>query len=97
MEQELLKLILTNVQEMRGDISEIKERITNVEQNVKELTDRVTNVEKEMKATKELAEFNKENIESIKRVVTSHYQEFKKFVKSNATQHNVYNAKLMQY
>ena len=50
-----------------------------------------------LQETKELSEFNKETSDSIKNVVTSHYMEFKKFVKSNATQHNLYNAKLLKY
>ena len=90
MENELLNLILVEIREMKGDMSEVKERLTNVESDMSEVKGRLTNVE-------ELAEFNKENSESIKNVVTSHYMEFKKYIKSNNTQHNLYNAKLLQY
>lgn len=90
MEKEVLNLILVEVREMKGDISEVKRRLTNVEDKITNLEDKITNLE-------EMTEFNTENIESIKNVVTSHYMEFKKFVKSNNTQHNVYNAKLLQY
>ena len=45
----------------------------------------------------ELAEFNKETSESIRNVVTSHYMEFKKYIKSNETQHKLYDAKLLQF
>lgn len=90
MEKEVLNLILVEVREMKGDISEVKRRLTNVEDKITNLEDKINNLE-------EMTEFNTENIESIKNVVTSHYMEFKKFVKSNNTQHNVYNAKLLQY
>ena len=90
MEKEVLNLILVEVREMKGDMAEVKNRLTNVENKITNLEDKITNLE-------EMTEFNIENIESIKNVVTSHYMEFKKFVKSNNTQHNVYNAKLLQY
>lgn len=90
MEKEVLNLILVEVREMKGDMAEVKNRLTNVENKITNLEDKITNLE-------EMTEFNTENIESIKNVVTSHYMEFKKFVKSNNTQHNVYNAKLLQY
>ena len=104
MEQEILKLILSELREMKEDFStlkndmaEIKERLTKVEERLTNLENRVINLENRVTNVEELGEFNKENIESIKNVVTNHYMEFKKFVKSNNTQHNLYNAKLLQY
>ena len=125
MEQEILKLILVEMREMKGDVSdlkkdmsEVKNRLTNLESDMTSVKERLTNLESDMsevksdivelksdmvevkttlQETKELSEFNKETSDSIKNVVTSHYMEFKKFVKSNATQHNLYNAKLLKY
>ena len=132
MEKELLNLILFEIREVKGDMSEVKvrltnletdmsevkvrltnleERMTNVEANMSEVkvrlinleTDmsdvkvRLTNLENRMTNVEDLAQFNKETSESIKNVVTSHYMEFKKYIKSNDTQHNLYNAKLLQY
>lgn len=125
MEQEILKLILVEMREMKGDVSdlkkdmaEVKNRLTNLEYDMTGVKDRLINLESDMsevksdivelksdmvevkstlQETKELSEFNKETSDSIKNVVTSHYMEFKKFVKSNATQHNLYNAKLLKY
>ena len=132
MEKEVLNLILVEIREMKGDMSEVKSRLsgleqgmtevkgrlTNVEKDMSEVKERLTNVEKDMSAVKgrltnvesditevkerlkkveELSEFNQETCQSIKNVVTSHYMEFKKHVKANSTQHNLYNAKLLQY
>ena len=97
MEKEVLNLILVEIREMKGDMKEVKQRLTNVE-------DRLTNVEKDLAIVKEdlanvkeLAEFNKETSQSIMNVVTSHYMEFKKYVRQNNTQHKVYDAKLLQF
>lgn len=97
MEKEVLNLILVEIREMKGDMKEVKQRLTNVE-------DRLTNVEKDLAIVKEdlanvkeLAEFNKETSQSIMNVVTSHYMEFKKYVKQNNVQHKVYDAKLLQF
>lgn len=125
MEEEILKLILAEMREMKGDISdlkkdmtEVKDRLTNLESDMSEVKSDIVELKTDMsevksdivelksdmvevkstlQETKELAEFNKETSDSIKNVVTSHYMEFKKFVKSNATQHNLYNAKLLKY
>lgn len=97
MEKEVLNLILLEVREMKGYMSEVKNRLGNLENDMSEVKGRLTNVEDKITNLEETTEFNTENIESIKNVVTSHYMEFKKFVKSNNTQHNVYNAKLLQY
>ena len=104
MEKEVLNLILLEVREMKGDMSEVKNRLGNLENDMSEvkgrltnLENKITNLEDKITNLEEMTEFNTENIESIKNVVTSHYMEFKKFVKSNNTQHNVYNAKLLQY
>ena len=97
MEKEVLNLILVEVREMKGDMAEVKNRLGNLETDMTEVKGRLTNVENKITNLEEMTEFNTENIESIKNVVTSHYMEFKKFVKSNNTQHNVYNAKLLQY
>ena len=97
MEKEVLNLILVEIREMKGDmsemkkdVSEVKTRLTNVESDVSEVKERLKKVE-------ELSEFNQETCQSIKNVVTSHYMEFKKYIKTNDTQHNLYNAKLLQY
>ena len=97
MEKEVLNLILVEIREMKGDMKEVKQRLTNVE-------DRLTNVEKDLAIVKEdlanvkeLAEFNKETSQSIMNVVTSHYMEFKKYVKQNNIQYKVYDAKLLQF
>ena len=78
---------LTNVE---NDMSEVKGRLTNVENDMSEVKDRLTNVE-------ELTEFNIETSESIKNVVVNHYMEFKKHIKVNSTQHNLYDAKLLKF
>lgn len=132
MEKEVLNLILVEIREMKGDMSEVKtkitslegrmtnvekdmsemkndmkevkERLINVEKDMSEVKGRLTNVESDMtevkgrlKKVEELSEFSQETCQSIKNVVTSHYMEFKKHIKSNNTQHNLYNAKLLQY
>lgn len=118
MEQEMLKLILVEIREMKGDISELKDtvksmdtRLTKVERDVAETkidvaetkrdvaeTKReLAETKKDVKSLKEISEFHTENINAIKNVVSSHYMEFKKFVKANATQHNLYDAKLLQF
>lgn len=97
MEQEILKLILVEMREMKGEVSEVKDRLNNVENDMSEVKTTLKETNITLKETKELAEFNKETSDSIKNVVTSYYMEFKKFVKLNNTQHNLYNAKLLKY
>ena len=125
MEKEVLNLILVEVREMKGDMSEVKtrlnnidDRLTNVENDMSEVKDRLTNVENDMSEVKdrltnvendaseikarvtnveETSRFNKETAQSIMNVVTNHYMEFKKYVKSNDVQHNLYNAKILKY
>lgn len=97
MEKEVLNLILDEIREMKGDMSEIKNRLTNLEIDMSEVKKDTKEVKKRLDKVEELAEFNQETCQSIKNVVTSHYMEFKKYVKSNNTQHNLYNAKLLQY
>ena len=132
MEQELLKLILVEIREMKGDISELKNsvksidtRLTNVENDITEVKKDVSKMKtdmtkmqadmtemqadmtemkedisentKDIKCLKEMSEFHTENINAIKNVVTSHYMEFKKFVNLNNTQHNLYDARLLQF
>lgn len=125
MEKEVLNLILVEIREMKGDMSEVKKRLTNLEgrmtnlendmsemkNDMTEVKTRLTNVENDvsevkndmsevktrLKKVEELSEFNQETCQIIKNVVTSHYMEFKKHIKSNNTQHNLYNAKLLQY
>ena len=94
----------TDMSEVKGrltnletDMSGVKERMTNVENDLSDVKTDLSDVKIDLSNVKDLAEFNKETSESIKNVVTSHYMEFKKYVKSNNTQHNVYNAKLLQY
>ena len=97
MEKELLNLILFEIREMKGDISEIKNRLTNLEDRMTNLEDRMANLEDRMTNVEDLAKFNKDTSESIRNVVTSHYMEFKKYIKHNDTQHNLYNAKILEY
>ena len=104
MDNEISNLILTELQWLRGDMSilkkdivEVKERLTNVEGRLTSVEEGLAENNKKLNSVQELAEFNKENIESIKNVVTSHYMEFKKYANTNATQHNLYNAKLLEY
>jgi len=125
MEKEVLNLILVEVREMKGDVSqvktrltniendmiEVKGRLTNVENDVSEMKGRLTNLENDMSEAKtdiseikdrlsnveETSRFNKETSQSIMNVVTSHYMEFKKYIKSNDVQHNLYNAKILKY
>lgn len=125
MEKEVLNLILVEIREMKGDMSEVKTRLSGLEQGMTEVKGRLTKVENDMaemksdmtevkerltnvendvsevkkrlKKVEELSEFNQETCQSIKNVVTSQYMEFKKYIKSNNTQHNLYNAKLLQY
>ena len=118
MEKEVLNLILVEIREMKGDMSEVKTKLTNLEgrmsnleMDMSEVKTRLNNVENDMseikkdmtevktrlKKVEELSEFNQETCQSIKNVVTSHYMEFKKYIKTNNVQHNLYNAKLLQY
>lgn len=125
MEKEVLNLILVEVREMKGDMSEVKTRLTNiegrlanVENDVSDMKGRLTNLENDMSQMKddmvevkerltnvedrlinveETSRFNKETAQSIMNVVTSYYMEFKKYVKSNDVQHNLYNAKILKY
>ena len=97
MEQEILKLILVEMREMKEGMSRVEDRLTNVEDRLTDVENDMSEVKTTLKETKELAEFNKETADSIKNVVTSHYMEFKKFAKSNSTQHNLYNAKLLRF
>ena len=111
MEKEVLNLILVEIREMKGDMKEVKERLTNLENRLtnveKELAyikkdlanvkEDLANVKEDLANVKELAEFNKETSQSIINVVTSHYMEFKKYLKENNTQHRVYDAKLLQF
>ena len=97
MEKEVLNLILVEVREMKGDVSEIKTRLTNIENDMVEVKERLTNVEERLINVEETSRFNKETAQSIMNVVTSHYMEFKKYVKANNTQHRVYDAKLLQF
>lgn len=104
MEKELLNLILFEIREMKGDMSEVKTRLTNVEDrmsnletDMSEVKGRLTNLEDKMTNVEDLTKFNKDTSDSIRNVVTSHYMEFKKYIKHNDTQHNLYNAKLLQY
>lgn len=87
----------SDVSELKQDVSELKQNVSNLNEEVCVIKQRLDSIEVKLKETNELAEFNRETSESIKNVVTSHYMEFKKFVKSNSTQHNLYNAKLLQY
>ena len=125
MEKEVLNLILVEVREMKGDMSEVKTRLTNIEgrlanvendvsdmkgrltnlennmsqmkNDMVEVKGRLTNVEERLSNVEETSRFNKETVQSIMNVVTSHYMEFKKYIKSNDVQHNLYNAKILKY
>ena len=97
MEKELLNLILFEIREIKGDMSEVKGRLTNVESRMSNLETDMSEVKERLTNVEDLAKFNKETSESIRNVVTSHYMEFKKYIKHNDTQHNLYNSKLLQY
>ena len=97
MEKEILNLILVEVRELKGDISEVKTKLTNIENDIVDVKNRLTNVGERLTNVEKTSRFNKETAQSIMNVVTSHYMEFKKHIKSNNTQHNLYNAKLLQY
>jgi len=104
MEQEMLRLILVEMREMKEDMSEVKTtlkkvdvRLTNVEDRLTGVEDRLTGVEGRLSNVEELAEFNKENIIAIKNGVSSNYMEFKKFIKSNKIQHKLYDSNLLQF
>ncbi len=111
MEKEVLNLILVEIRDMKGDMKEVKQRLTNVEdrltnvekdiaiikEDISNVKEDLINVKKDLANVKELAEFNKETSQSIMNVVTSHYMEFKKYVKQNNVQHKVYDAKLLQF
>ena len=97
MEKEVLNLILVEIREMKGDMKEVKHRLTNVEGRLTNLENDMSSMKRDILYVKELAEFNKETSESIRNVVTSHYMEFKKYIKSNETQHKLYDAKLLQF
>ena len=97
MEKELLNLILFEIREMKGDMLEVKTRLTNLEGRISNIEADISEVKVKLKDVEDLAVFNKETSESIRNVVTSHYMEFKKYIKHNSTQHNLYNAKLLEY
>ena len=97
MEKEVLNLILVEIREMKGDMKEVKQRLTNVEHRLTNVEKDLAIVKEDLANVKELAEFNKETSQSIMNVVTSHYMEFKKYIKQNNTQHKVYDAKLLQF
>ena len=97
MEKEVLNLILVEIREMKGDMKEVKQRLTNVEHRLTNVEKDLAIVKEDLANVKELAEFNKETSQSIMNVVTSHYMEFKKYVKQNNVQHKVYDAKLLQF
>ena len=106
-----MKEVKGRIANLETDMTEVKDRVTNLESDMSEVKSDIVELKTDMsevksdmvevkttlQETKELSEFNKETSDSIKNVVTSHYMEFKKFVKSNATQHNLYNAKLLKY
>ena len=99
-----MKEVKTRLTNVENRMTKLEERMTNLEDRMIRLEDRmanveerVTNVEGRMTNVEDLGQFNKETAESIKNVVTSHYMEFKKYIKSNDTQHNLYNAKLLEY
>lgn len=48
MEQEILKLILVEMREMKGDMSEVKVKLTNLETDMTEVKGRLTNLETDM-------------------------------------------------
>ena len=96
-----VKQRLTNVEDR---LTKVEDRLTNVEKDIaiiKEdlanVKEDLINVKKDLANVTELAEFNKETSQSIMNVVTSHYMEFKKYIKQNNTQHKVYDAKLLQF
>ena len=96
-----VKTKLTNLEgrmsNLEMDMSEVKTRLNNVENDMSEMIKDMTEVKTRLKKVEELSEFNQETCQSIKNVVTSHYMEFKKYIKTNNVQHNLYNAKLLQY
>ena len=96
-----VKTKLTNLEgrmsNLEMDMSEVKTRLNNVENDMSEMKKDMTEVKTRLKKVEELSEFNQETCQSIKNVVTSHYMEFKKYIKTNNVQHNLYNAKLLQY
>ena len=96
-----VKTKLTNLEgrisNLEMDKSEVKTRLNNVENDMSEMKKDMTEVKTRLKKVEELSEFNQETCQSIKNVVTSHYMEFKKYIKTNNVQHNLYNAKLLQY
>jgi FtsZ-binding cell division protein ZapB len=108
MEKELLNLILFEIREVKGDVSElktdmreVKTRLTNVENRMTKLEERMANVEERvvnlegrMSNVEDLGQFNKEAAESIKNVVTSHYMEFKKYIKSKFIQTSINTRKM---
>lgn len=52
MEQEILKLILVEMREMKGDMSEVKGKLTNLETDMTEVKGRLTNLETDMAEVK---------------------------------------------
>lgn len=97
MENEVLNLILVEIREMKEDMKEVKARLTNVEEDLAYVKKDLAHVKEDVGYVKELAKFNKETSQSIMNVVTSHYMEFKKYVRLNNVQHKVYDSKLLQF
>lgn len=111
MEEQVLKLILSELTEMKGsmselksDMKEVKGRLTGVENRLTKVEDRLTNVEIDMTEVKgklnrieELAEFNYDTCQTIMQVSDEHFREFKQFIKKNNEDHQRYNSKIIQY
>ena len=97
MEKEVLNLILVEVREMKGDMSEVKTRLTNIEGRLANVENDVSEIKVRLTNVEETSRFNKETVQSIMNVVTSHYMEFKKHIRANGVQHNLYNAKILKY
>ena len=88
MEEELLKLILQELREIKGSLTRLEEKVDKLEKRVDKLEEKVGDLEGKV-------DVNSENIEAIKNIVTGHYKEFKEYARYNSVQHNLYDAKLL--
>ena len=102
MEEELLKLILQELREIKGSLTRLEEKVDKLEKRVGKLEEKVDKLEKRVDKLEEKVgdlegkvDVNSENIEAIKNIVTGHYKEFKEYARYNSVQHNLYDAKLL--
>ena len=92
-----LTKVENDMTEMKSDMTEMKSDMTEMKSDMTEMKNIISTNAKDIKSLKEMSEFQLENIDAIKNVVTNNYMEFKKFVKANMTKPNLYNTNLLKF